>query len=83
MGKKKFYRELTVDGKIYQYHIGEHYIKIKNFGSQIFTKSDIGYVWDEDLNQICVTPGMIAKMIKEVNKNPKKYPNLGKVWPEV
>jgi len=83
MRKKKFYRELTVNDKIYQYHIGTHYIKIRNFGSQIFTKKDIGCIWDEDWNQICVTPGMMVKMIKHVNNNPQKYPNLGKVWPEV
>jgi hypothetical protein len=83
MGKKKFYRELTVDGKVYQYNIGKDYIKIKDLGSQLFRKSEIGLVWDEDWNIICVTPGMITKMIKEVNKYPQKYPNLGKVWPEV
>ena len=78
---KRHYRELTVQGKVYQYNIGRSVIKIKGFGKQLFSKDDIGYVLDEV--RTIVTPGMLAKFIEDVNKYPQKYPNLGKIWPEV
>lgn len=53
------YRNITVDGKQYQYAIGRTHLKIKNFG--LFLTQDIGNALG---NLFVVTPRTVARVIK-------------------
>ncbi len=53
------YRNITVDGKTYQYALGRTHLKIKNFG--LFLTSAIGNPLGR---HFVVTPRTVAKVIK-------------------
>ena len=53
------YRNINVDGTVYEYVVGKQYVKIKGVG--LFSKQEVGHVINED--NVMVQPSHIREMI--------------------
>lgn len=68
------YRNITVDGVVYQYVIGTTYVKIRKVG--LWSKQDVGQVINDE--KVIVTPKHIADMIKYGERQPTPKPMCSK-----
>lgn len=66
------YRKLDVDGKNYQFNIGDRFVLIKSdSGTENVLKSEIGFTCNK--HEIVVTPKMIRDHITDTKGDVTKY----------